>query len=66
MRKKEINPCLHCGAYDEDFGCTMPSIHKWYACDIEARKEENIKKLEEYVAWVAEQERNKENEKCRI
>lgn len=28
----EKNKCLACDCYDEDFGCTMPSIHKFYAC----------------------------------
>jgi len=30
------NPCLNCGFYDCDFGCTCPSIDRWYACPIEA------------------------------
>lgn len=29
-----MNECLDCDCYDEDFGCTMPSIDKWYACPL--------------------------------
>lgn len=32
----EKNPCLQCDCYDADFGCTMPSIDKWYACPLTA------------------------------
>ena len=32
VMKKETNPCLGCDAYDEDLGCTMPSIDRSYAC----------------------------------
>lgn len=28
----EINKCLSCGFYDDDFGCTCPPYDKWYAC----------------------------------
>ena len=34
---KYKNICLHCGCYDEDMGCTMPSVDKMYACELEAR-----------------------------
>lgn len=27
--------CLNCGCYDSDFGCTCPSLDKWYACPLE-------------------------------
>ena len=40
MNEKNVNECLYCGCYDEDFGCTMPSIDKWYACPLEADEEE--------------------------
>lgn len=43
MNKEEYkNPCLRCGCdcYDEDMGCTMPSIDKSYACPLEVEKEE--------------------------
>lgn len=29
------NPCLRCGCYDEDMGCTCPSIDFWYVCPLE-------------------------------
>lgn len=32
---KETNLCLDCGCYDEDMGCTMPSIDRSYACLLE-------------------------------
>lgn len=31
--------CYSCDCYDEDFGCTMPSIDKSYACPLEADEE---------------------------
>lgn len=40
MNGKDVNECLNCDCYDEDFGCTMPSIDKWYACPLEADEEE--------------------------
>lgn len=40
MNEKNVNECLYCGCYDEDFGCTMPSIDKWYACPLERNEEE--------------------------
>lgn len=27
--------CLDCGCYDSDFGCTCPSLDKWYTCPLE-------------------------------
>lgn len=33
------NPCLGCGCYDPDMGCTMSSIDMCYACSLEANKE---------------------------
>lgn len=30
-----MNECLNCVCYDEDYGCTMPSIDKSYACPLE-------------------------------
>ena len=32
--KLDNNPCLGCGCYNPDVGCTMPSHDKWYACPI--------------------------------
>lgn len=40
MNEKSVNKCLYCDCYDEDFGCTMPSMDKWYACPLEANDEE--------------------------
>ena len=36
MNEKSVNECLYCDCYDEDFGCTMPSMDKCYACPLEA------------------------------
>lgn len=36
MRKKnERDPCIGCGWYDYDLGCTCPSHEKWYQCRLE-------------------------------
>ena len=35
-----MNECLGCGYYDEDLGCKMPSIDKWYACSFYTDKDE--------------------------
>ena len=34
--KEKINPCYECGCdcYDPDMGCEMPSIDRWYACQL--------------------------------
>lgn len=37
---RETNPCFGCGCYDADYGCSMPSIDKIYACPLEADEEE--------------------------
>ena len=50
--ERKFNSCLDCDAYDSDMGCTMSSLHKWYACPIESETEENQKQLEEYAEWV--------------
>lgn len=42
-----MNECLYCDCYDEDFGCTMPSIDKSYACPLYADEEELKKMIEE-------------------
>jgi hypothetical protein len=33
-RVEDRNPCLYCGCYDEDMGCTMPSVDRSYACPL--------------------------------
>ena len=48
------DPCMDCDAYDCDFGCTMPSIHKWYACPIESELPENQAKLQEMEEFYIE------------
>jgi hypothetical protein len=40
MSENNVNECLNCGFYDEDFGCTLSSMDKWYACPLEADEEE--------------------------
>lgn len=37
---RKINPCYGCGCYDEDMGCTMPSIDREYACPLKNENEE--------------------------
>lgn len=37
--EKEKNTCLSCDCYDDDFGCTMPSIDRSYACPLESEEE---------------------------
>lgn len=46
--KETLNECLGCGCYDEDVGCTMPSIDKWYACPLYADEDE-LKEMFERV-----------------
>ena len=41
--------CLTCGFYDEDYMCTCPHSDKWYACQIENKKSENIQALKDYA-----------------
>lgn len=43
------NPCLDCGFYDSDMGCTCPSMDKWYACPLEPEPDWNeiLKEMEE-------------------
>lgn len=41
------NPCLGCGCYDPDMGCSMPDLDKWYACSLEANEEELREMFEE-------------------
>ena len=50
-----MNECLGCGCYDEDFGCTMPSIDKWYACPLCAREDE-IERFFEEARGMGKQE----------
>ena len=52
---RETNPCFGCGCYDADYGCSMPSVDKWYACPLEADEEEMLQIKEDEnsgVKWV--------------
>lgn len=40
--------CLKCDCYDEDVGCTMPSVDKCYACSLYAYEDE-LKEISEKV-----------------
>lgn len=51
-----MKECMSCGFNDEDYGCACPHSEKWYACSIEAKKPENVKKMEEYVEWLSREE----------
>ena len=57
--KKYENPCLDCGFYDEDYGCTCFSLDKWYNCPIEKLSDEELEK----IFTEQEKKENKENEK---
>ena len=43
-----MNECLKCDCYDEDVGCTMPSIDKCYACSL-CEYEDELKEIFERV-----------------
>ena len=51
----EEKSCLDCDCYDEDFGCTMPSVDKSYACPLE--EDEELREL-----FEKEYELNKKGE----
>lgn len=42
MRIIEVNPCLDCGFYDSDMGCSCPSTDMWYACPLESPTPEDF------------------------
>ena len=46
-----MRECNNCDCYDPDFGCTMPSIDKWYACPIESKLPENQEMLKEMIEF---------------
>ena len=52
-----MNECLKCNCYDEDVGCTMPSIDKWYACPLYADEDE-LKEMFERVEQLDAGEHN--------
>ena len=33
--REKVNPCFGCDCYDEDLGCSMPSLDRQYACSLE-------------------------------
>lgn len=41
----ERNYCIRCGCYDSDYGCTMSSYDRWYACPIESSFPENVHEI---------------------
>ena len=43
-----MNECLGCDYYDEDVGCTMPSVDKCYACPLYVFEDE-LKEISEGV-----------------
>ena len=46
-----MNECLTCDCYDEDVGCTMPSVDKCYACPL-YECEDELKEIFEGVEVV--------------
>lgn len=48
-----MEECANCDFNNEDYGCTCPHSDKWYACQIENKKPENIKALKEYAEWAS-------------
>ena len=56
-----MNECLTCGCYDEDYGCTMPSCDKWYACPVYSLPEEELRVIFSGDVPASEQERIKKN-----
>lgn len=38
--RRKVNPCYKCDCYDEDMGCTMPSVDKGYACPLNVNDEQ--------------------------
>ncbi len=45
---KDISSCIECDCYDEDFGCTMPSVDKSYACPLNSPDDEEEDKMIEF------------------
>lgn len=56
-----MNECLSCDCYDEDYGCTMPSCDKGYACPIESLPEEELRVIFNGDVPASEQERIQKN-----
>lgn len=47
-----MKECCNCRFNDEDCGCTCPHSDKWYACQIENKKPENMQALKDYAEWA--------------
>ena len=47
-----MDKCVNCGFISETGYCECPPSDKWYACPIESKKPENIKKLKEFAEWL--------------
>ena len=43
-----MNECLKCDCYDEDVGCTMPSIDECYTCSL-YECEDKLREMSERV-----------------
>lgn len=64
-----MKSCFYCGGYDEDYGCTIPSIDRKYACPLECKEKNHIKELrrkygmtqEELARFLRTSKRNIEN-----
>lgn len=39
------NYCIRCDCYDSDYGCTMPSYDRLYACPVESCYPENVHEI---------------------
>ena len=51
-----MKECKRCGFNNENGYCECPHSDKWYACQIESEKPENIKALKEYAEWTSKAE----------
>ena len=47
-----MDECTNCGFLNEFGYCECPPGDKWYACPVESKKPENIKKLKEFAEWL--------------
>ena len=51
-----MKECANCGFLNYYVACDCPHSDKWYACQIENKKPENIKALKEYAEWAESEE----------
>lgn len=40
-QKMDLDPCLRCGCWDPDLGCTMLSVDKVYVCPLKTGEEDH-------------------------